>query len=202
MNVEAAEQRDSIEKEKLLNTVNRYRDKFKGTAIEYGCGVGRITEVLAMYFDRIDGIDYCNDFIEKAKMNSADKAINNVNYYVCSIAEFVPKEKYDCVICSGIFEYQDENQFLDLVGLIANSLTSSGVCLVRESVGFQSRFELHGFYSTILKTAYNAIYRTSQEIVNEFVKYGFAQIHEEITLPPAPDKPETCQKILLMQKQN
>jgi 2-polyprenyl-3-methyl-5-hydroxy-6-metoxy-1,4-benzoquinol methylase len=202
MNSESASQRDSVEKEKLLDIINRHRDRFKGSAIEYGCGVGRITELLANYCDVIDGIDYCDEFINKAKENSAKKGINNIHYYFCPITNFVPKQKYDCAICSGIFEYQDENQFLEMVGIIANSLNTSGVCLIRESVGFHKRFELHGFYSTVLDSSYNAIYRTSQEIVNEFVKLGFSKIYEEISLPPAPGKPETCQKIILLEKKS
>ena len=200
INPESAAQRDAIEKKKLLDAINKYRNRFNGLAIEYGCGVGRITQLLAEYFDRIDGIDYCNEFIDRARRNSAYKGINNVHYYACPIAEFVPKQKYDCVICSGIFEYQDENQFLKLVSLIANSLTASGVCLIRESVGVHKRFELHGFFSSVLDTAYNAIYRTSEDILNEFFKYGFSLIHEEMSLPPADGKPETCQKILILEK--
>lgn len=83
---------------------------------------------------------------------------------------------------------------------IANSIAPSGVCLIRESVGFQKRFELHGFFSLALNSPYNAIYRTSDEIVSEFAKHGFTLIHEEISLPPTPDKPETCQKILVLEK--
>lgn len=200
INKEAAEQRNTLEKDRIVNVINQYRDKFKGVAIEYGCGVGRITEVLATFFERVDGIDYCSEFIKKARKNATVNNINNVRYSVSSIDEFMPDEKYDCAICSGIIEYQDENQFLRLVSSIDNSLKHNGVCLLRESVGFQKRFELHGFFSSVLSSPYNAVYRTSEEIVYEFSKYGFSLIHEEITLPNTPDKPETCQKILLLEK--
>ena len=200
-NKEAAEQRHTLEKEKFLNIINQHRDRFKGVAIEYGCGVGRITEAIAAFFERVDGIDYCPEFIEKARKNASVNNINNVRYSVSPIDEFIPDDKYDCAICSGIIEYQDEDQFLKLVSSIDHSLKQNGICLLRESVGFQKRFELHGFFSTVLSSPYNAVYRTSEEIVCEFSKYGFSLIHEEITLPNTPDKPETCQKILLLEKQ-
>jgi aspartate racemase len=196
-----AAQRDSLEKEKLFSVANNFKNKFKGIAVEYGCGIGRITEALSNYFDRIDGIDYCVEFIEKAKKNAMEKNISNVNYLVSSIGEYVTDQKYNCAICSGIIEYQNENQFFKLVSTISNNLITSGICLLRESVGVQKRFELHGYFSSVLNSTYDAVYRTSEEIVNEFKKYGCVKIYEEMTIPPTSDKPETCQKILIIEKQ-
>lgn len=199
--IESSKERDIFEKKKLLECRKKFKDYFKGIAIDFGCGVGRLTELFSKYFKHIDAIDYCEEFINIAKENARKKNINNINYLIGKVEEFNSNKKYDCAITAGLIIFLDDKQFLRLVEIIAQKLKTGGICLIRESMGHSKRFELHGFYSKVIESNYHAIYRSSDEIVNEFKKYGFILKYEEMTLLPSVEKPETCQKIIVLKKQ-
>ena len=197
----SAEERELIEKKKLLEIIKRYNGYFKGKAVEFGCGIGRLTELLSKYFDHIDAADYCKEFIDIAKENARKKNISNISYFASSMDDFNLNKKYDFVFTAGFIIFLDEKQFSRLVKKIVNDLKPGGICLMRESMGYSKHLELHGFYSKVINRDYYAIYRTSDEIVNKFDKYGFILRHDEITLPPTVEKPETCQKIIVLERQ-
>lgn len=39
----------------------------RGVALDFGCGVGRLTRALAAFFDRATGVDISSSMIEEAK---------------------------------------------------------------------------------------------------------------------------------------
>jgi len=49
-------------------------------ALDFGCGVGRVTQALSKYFDTVDGVDIAPSMIELA--NSYNKGENRVRFYV------------------------------------------------------------------------------------------------------------------------
>lgn len=200
-NPEAAEKRDKFEKEKILNVLKKFDHHFNGLALELGCGVGRISELFSKYFQHIDALDYCEEFINVARENSRRRCINNIDYYVSNFKNFSSNKIYDCIISSGLIEYLSDEDFLQLVKMIDNNIKDDGFCFLRESVGVDERLNLHGFYSKTLDWDYNAAYRTSDEICEQFREHGFTVKYEEMTMPPTKEKPETCQKILIFQKQ-
>jgi SAM-dependent methyltransferase len=40
----------------------------RGRALDFGCGLGRLTQPLARYFDRVDGVDIAESMIEGARL--------------------------------------------------------------------------------------------------------------------------------------
>src|SRR5262245_19348484 len=42
-------------------------------ALDFGCGVGRITRALAEYFDEVVGVDVASSMIERARALNADR---------------------------------------------------------------------------------------------------------------------------------
>ncbi len=197
---EGAVSRDKVEKEKLTAFIQRHQPRFKGRLADFGCGVGRLTEFLAPHFEHVDAMDFCEEFIEQARSNAARKSIKNIHYSAGRSEDFKPKALYDVCFVAGMILFLDDPQWARLVSVIASCLKKKGICLIRESMGIEKRFELHQFYSSVLQQSYSAIYRTSREMTDEFAKHGMRLIDEEVTIPPAQGKPETCQKILVFEK--
>jgi 2-polyprenyl-3-methyl-5-hydroxy-6-metoxy-1,4-benzoquinol methylase len=49
-------------------------------ALDFGCGVGRVTQALSKYFDNVDGVDIAPSMIELA--NTYNKYEDKVQYYI------------------------------------------------------------------------------------------------------------------------
>ena len=54
------------EVEKVLETAQQFSPIHFATAMDFGCGVGRLTQALALHFDRVIGIDIAASMIQKA----------------------------------------------------------------------------------------------------------------------------------------
>lgn len=68
--------------QKTIDPVLKEWDKYpteSGTALDIGCGVGRMTRALASRFDEVIGIDVSEKMIERAK--SLNKDYNNIEFY-------------------------------------------------------------------------------------------------------------------------
>lgn len=55
-------------------------DLSRGKALDFGCGVGRLTQPLARYFDEVCGVDVAPSMIELAK--KYNRQGNKCNYYL------------------------------------------------------------------------------------------------------------------------
>lgn len=52
----------------LINQINQYRIQFpRRNALDFGCGVGRLTQALAPYFNETTGVDIAQSMIEQAR---------------------------------------------------------------------------------------------------------------------------------------
>ncbi len=68
-----------------------------GMALDFGCGVGRITLALAQKFSNVVGVDVSQAMLREARTESTDRGIKNVDY-VCSENAFkLEKNKFDFV---------------------------------------------------------------------------------------------------------
>jgi ubiquinone/menaquinone biosynthesis C-methylase UbiE len=75
------------------------------SALEIGCGVGRMTRMLARVFGRVTGVDISEEMIEQARRNTAD--LNNVNLVVgdgCSLSG-LPDSSLDYAFSYIVFQH-------------------------------------------------------------------------------------------------
>ena len=197
---EEALEKDKVEKEEVLSVIKPYLNKNK-IMLEMGCGTGRWTREFAKYIKYVDAIDYNEEFINKAKNIDKKKDIKNIHYHYSNINAISSNNNYDYFTSIALLHYLGDSQFEKLVKIVKKSLKKNGIAIFRESFGYQKRFELHGYYSDVLHTAYDAIYRTSEELISK-IGNNFKLIEEKITLIPDAKKPETCQKLIILQKIN
>src|SRR5664279_293528 len=57
----------------------QYEPSLGGTAVEIGCGAGRITHRMTDVFDRVVGLDVSPEMIERAKKVAPTAEFRNVN---------------------------------------------------------------------------------------------------------------------------
>lgn len=74
-------------------------------ALDFGCGVGRVTQALSRYFGSVDGIDIAASMIEAADAYNTDK--NRVHFYLNttdSLDNF-DDDTYDFIYSAEVFQH-------------------------------------------------------------------------------------------------
>lgn len=193
-----ADKKWNKEKSILLDIIKPYFKKDLDM-LELGCGIGRWSRVFSEFVNSIDAFDYSESFIDIAREISNKNNTTNIIYKSRDVANIFPTKKYDYIVSVALLHYLNEIQYQKVIGLFKNFLNKGGIAILRESFGYKKRFELHGYYSNVLDDEYNAVYRTSDDII-ESLGDEFSVIYNEISLKPTKKKPETCQKILLLRK--
>lgn len=70
----------------------------RNSALDFGCGVGRLLVPLSSYFERVDGMDISPSMLKEASINLADKSIKNVELLRSDDAlTAIQEKKYDLV---------------------------------------------------------------------------------------------------------
>ncbi len=90
----------------ILEFLNHNNISFNGVnALDFGCGVGRLTQSLSKYFNHVDGTDISEEMIRQANLkNSKGEACN---YFTSDSEklENVPDEKYDFVFTYATLQH-------------------------------------------------------------------------------------------------
>jgi SAM-dependent methyltransferase len=93
-----------------------------GTALDYGCGVGRLTRRLAERFREVIGVDISPAMLEEARRNLAGR--DNVSF---ELAGSESRRPLDFVMSKIVFQHIAPQQGLRILGRLAGRLSSSGV---------------------------------------------------------------------------
>ena len=82
----------------LLRTLARHGFTPAGkNCVEYGCGVGRVTNSLARSFARVDAYDISAAHLEIARQHAREQAVHNVHFHECAaniLADLEPCDVY------------------------------------------------------------------------------------------------------------
>jgi len=73
-----------IEKKVSIDTINKYEKSF---AVDFGCGIGRLTKPLAKHFDVAVGIDISEKMLEVARHEASAR---NAQYLECQNSDKLP----------------------------------------------------------------------------------------------------------------
>ncbi|GIG23663.1 hypothetical protein Cch01nite_43870 [Cellulomonas chitinilytica] len=97
----------------------RYR-----TALEVGCSIGTLTELLATRCDSLTATDVAPAALEQAKKRTAH--LGNVDHLQHDIGEGVPGGPYDLVVLSEVGYYLTRPRLLEVAASVRAALTATG----------------------------------------------------------------------------
>ena len=130
-----------VEEEALKAFIEEYIPKNRrGRALDIGCGNGRFTEVMADYFDSVDGIDIAGSIIEK---NTLKNQYKNILYYNNDLEQFAQESSftYDFIYVGGVLMYILDEKIEASYHLLDKLLNSNGKLILRESVMTKERVD-------------------------------------------------------------
>ncbi len=108
--------------------LSRYRNYFP-ISLDYGCGSGILTELLAKHSDAVIGTDASEKMLAICKEKFKDKD----KIQIQSIEESVTK-KYDFILCSSVIEYIEND--MELINDLVSYLNNNGILFIT----FPNRF--------------------------------------------------------------
>lgn len=159
--------------DKLKKTIIKYIDKTDKKVLDVGCGTGRISLYLASYVDFVLGIDYTKKLINIAEIEKNKRNIKNVVFKHEDSQTFNYNKKFDVVIICGLFNYLNDDAVDKTIKNISKHLKINGKVIVKETIALEKRYYIIEKYSEELKSDYNSIYRTTDELISLFEKNSF-----------------------------
>ena len=82
----------------LTETLHRCFGAFeRGTALDFGCGVGRISQALAGTFAQVVGLDVSPGMLAEARRNAAQAGVTNAEYRDSTAPGSIPPGSFDLV---------------------------------------------------------------------------------------------------------
>jgi SAM-dependent methyltransferase len=101
----------------------------RGSALDFGCGVGRLTQALASRFDRVLGLDVAASMIELAK--SHDQSGGNVTYRVNQSPrlEGVADASFDFIYTNIVLQHIPPDLSAGYIAEFARTLRPAGVAV-------------------------------------------------------------------------
>jgi SAM-dependent methyltransferase len=170
--------------EELLPVIRRIGVPL-GTALEIGCGLGRLVFPLAAHFERVLGLDISPEMIDQAKLLAAQKNVANARFF--SLADYKRRSDnfdlgegsvdfvYSLIVFQHIADFRAIEAYFELVRL---SLSSRGVAYLQfdtrpQNLMYRVKNSLPDFVlPRFLRRGIRRIRRNAIELESSFGHYG------------------------------
>ena len=108
---------------------NQVDQNFKpNTALDFGCGTGRLIIPLAKRIEKVVGLDISKDILEIARINSEKNNLNNIRLYLSDNLSKITNQKFDMINSYIVFQHLNVNRGEKLIQLLLKQLNSNGIC--------------------------------------------------------------------------
>lgn len=100
----------------------------RGSALDFGCGVGRLTQALAGYFERVTGVDIARSMLENARRFNDHANVTFVHNEQPNLAVF-PDESFDFVYTTIVLQHMAPEFALAYLDEFARVLRPGGAAV-------------------------------------------------------------------------
>lgn len=135
-----------------------------GAALDFGCGVGRLSQALARHFSEVHGVDIAPSMIEQAR--HFNRHPDKVFYHVNSSSDLkrFPDQKFDFICTYIVLQHIQGNFVLQYIREFIRTLRPGGVAMFQ----FIEPGPLRRMIPASLLDAYRKLRKGSQAFVWEF----------------------------------
>lgn len=97
------------------------------TALDFGCGVGRLVVPLSSRCDKVLGVDISEEMLREARLNSEQKQINNTEYRQTDLFLSDDRTEFDFVHSFIVFQHINPEIGIGIVKNIVGKLKDGGI---------------------------------------------------------------------------
>lgn len=119
-------------------------------AIDFGCGVGRLTLPLTRRCGRVTGIDVSETMIEHAELRARERGVDNVRFVLSDDSLSGLPERYDLISSFIVFQHIPVERGYVLFTRLLEQLAPRGVGVIHFTIARETRllpeFERYTFY--------------------------------------------------------
>ena len=113
-----------------------------GSALDFGCGVGRLSLPLAEHFETVVGVDIAAPMIEAARARAAEAGVTNASFLLDGEASHEPAS-FDLVYCVLVLQHQPSaDAALRLLERLAGLVARGGVLVAQVPTRLAPRLRL------------------------------------------------------------
>ena len=176
-NTDLLEMKVTLESNKIMKKIRL--DKNISSVLDLGAGAGQWSFRFAELAKNIVAVEYSESMLELAINEGKKKDIQNIKFVHCAAQEYSSEEQYDLIWISGLLIYLSDEDCECLINNCAAMLKNNGTLLLRDGTGIQGRHEINNNYSEDLHAYYSAVYRTPEEYLSLFKRYGLNILNHE-----------------------
>jgi SAM-dependent methyltransferase len=129
-----------------LRTAEQHFGAFgRGRALDFGCGVGRLTLPLARQFGETLGLDVAPAMIEEARRNAAADQLGNVSFLLSDDALSAAQGRFDFVMSELVFQHIPIARGLMILQRLLDRVEVGGIAALQMCIDRQddTRQRLH-----------------------------------------------------------
>ena len=120
---------------KVLDRHERYFGPLKrGSALDFGCGVGRLTLALGQKFDKAVGLDISSSMLAEAEKNKAARGAGNVDFRLSDDTLSRVPEQFDFVYSHIVLQHINADRGMDIIRQLIARVAPDGGCSLHMSV--------------------------------------------------------------------
>jgi SAM-dependent methyltransferase len=151
-----------------LKCLTREAFKASSTVLDFGCGIGQLSGLLADHYEEVIGFDPSGVSIEIARQNQPKV------FFVNNLSELAASS-FDLIVCAGVFHHIEPASRENAVKELASLLRPGGSAVVFE----------HNPFNPLTRQAVDrcpldddAILLTPREVRRLFVGHGFRDVYQ------------------------
>jgi len=145
--------------------------------LEVGCGGGRWALLIAPHVKHVTAVDFSDEMIRVARQRQQQAGVANLEFVTASAAEFMSSLHYHIIYFSGVLQYLDDDDCRRAIRNAVSMLAPGGTIIDRSSCATPNR-------EVCNNGAYQAIYRTKEELKSMFQEFGFRLTYHSSSYRP------------------
>lgn len=117
-----------------------------GTALDFGCGVGRLAIPLARRFSSVVGVDIADSMLAEAKKNARDLGVENLSFSRSEGLESIPEQSLQFVNSYIVLQHIPVRRGMAYIDQLLSLVAPGGVAALHFSVSRQMGPLRNGLY--------------------------------------------------------
>lgn len=122
--------------EERLTAAERYFGPFeRRRALDFGCGVGRLSIALAAHFDEVVGIDIAPAMLAEARANADSMGVSNLRLALSDDCVSQAQGSFDLVMSAIVLQHIPTTRGLKIIDALLSRVAPGGVAALQLCIG-------------------------------------------------------------------